>query len=83
MKNIVLQQRGVLTLPKKIRENLDLQEGQSLKIKEDKGTIVLKPIKDPDTQLRVGTLDDLTSKITPENRHTEVDWGSSVGKEVW
>lgn len=27
------------------------------------------------------TLEDLVSRITPENRHPEVDWGPDVGRE--
>ena len=29
------------------------------------------------------TLDELISRITPENRHPEMDWGLAVGKEIW
>jgi antitoxin component of MazEF toxin-antitoxin module len=29
------------------------------------------------------TLDDLLAEVTDENRHDEVDWGPSVGKEAW
>ena len=29
------------------------------------------------------TLGKLTARITPANRHTEVDWGKARGKEVW
>ncbi len=25
----------------------------------------------------------LISKITPENKHKEIKWGTPVGKEVW
>jgi antitoxin MazE len=32
---------------------------------------------------RVYTLDELVDRITPENRHDEVDWGRPVGKEAW
>lgn len=42
-KTIKLQQRGVLTLPKKIRDSLGLEEGQSFKVKQDAGNIVLEP----------------------------------------
>jgi antitoxin component of MazEF toxin-antitoxin module len=28
-------------------------------------------------------LEDLINKITSENTHKEVDWGKSVGKEIW
>ena len=29
------------------------------------------------------TLDELLSKITPENLHGEIDFGNPVGNEVW
>lgn len=29
------------------------------------------------------TLKDLVKKITPQNRHSEVDFGKPVGKELW
>ena len=42
--NIVkLQQRGLLTLPKKMRDALGLREGQALRIMEDSGRIILEP----------------------------------------
>ncbi len=28
------------------------------------------------------TLEELESKITPENRYPETDWGPDVGKEI-
>lgn len=29
------------------------------------------------------TLKDLVKKITPQNRHSEFDFGKPVGKEIW
>jgi len=51
MQTIKLQQRGILTLPKKLREALDLFEGQSLSVTEEKGKIVIEPQKSFDAQL--------------------------------
>jgi len=48
---IKLQQRGVLTLPKKIRDVLGLEEGQSFKVTEKSGSIVLEPELTLDKQL--------------------------------
>ncbi|WP_293445739.1 hypothetical protein [Persephonella sp.] len=28
-------------------------------------------------------LEAIVSKITPENRHKEINWGKPIGKEVW
>lgn len=41
MNTIKLQQRGTLTLPKKIRESLKLAEGDILQVSEQNNSIVL------------------------------------------
>lgn len=50
---VKLQQRGVLTLPKKIRDTLGLEEGQSFKVKQEAGNIVLEPELTLDEHLAV------------------------------
>ncbi len=43
MNTIKLQQRGLLTLPKKLRDDLSLEEGQILSVKQEGGKIILEP----------------------------------------
>ncbi|MFM2423627.1 MAG: Antidote-toxin recognition MazE, bacterial antitoxin [Candidatus Parcubacteria bacterium] len=43
MNTIKLQQRGILTLPKKLRTSLGLTEGQVLRIEEKNGQIIIEP----------------------------------------
>ncbi len=43
MNTIKLQQRGVLTLPKTLRDKLDIKVGQSLRISSYQGKIILEP----------------------------------------
>ena len=43
MNTVKLQQRGLLTLPKKLRDILSLEEGQVLSIKHVDGKIILEP----------------------------------------
>jgi AbrB family looped-hinge helix DNA binding protein len=43
MKTIKLQQRGVLTLPKKLRDQLGLTEGQSFRVDVKDNQIILEP----------------------------------------
>jgi len=31
----------------------------------------------------VPTLDEMLSQVTDDNKHEEIDFGSSVGEEVW
>lgn len=54
MNTIKLQQRGLLTLPKKLRDSFGLEEGQVLHIKTEGRKIVLEvPMSDLDRQLAV------------------------------
>lgn len=39
--------------------------------------------KVPKPKVRKYTLRELVSKITPKNRHKEVDFGRPRGKEMW
>ncbi|XKT74481.1 MAG: AbrB/MazE/SpoVT family DNA-binding domain-containing protein [Patescibacteria group bacterium UBA2163] len=43
MKTVKVGQRGVITLPKKIREALGVGEGGILAVREQNGTLVLEP----------------------------------------
>ena len=43
MNTIKLQQRGLLTLPKKLRDALSLKEGQILTVQQTNGKIILEP----------------------------------------
>ena len=55
-----------------------LSEGDRLSLEVDAGGgIVLRPTR------RRYTLDQLTSRITAQNRHGETDWGAITGKESW
>ncbi len=42
MNTIRIQQRGTLTLPKKIRESLDLKEGEILNVSQKDNQIILE-----------------------------------------
>lgn len=43
MNTVKLQQRGLLTLPKKLRDSLSLYEGQILNVEYANGKIILEP----------------------------------------
>ena len=64
-------------LPAQAVLDLDLHEGSRLEVTADHGRLVLTPSE------AHPTLDELISRITPENRYDETDWGPPVGKEVW
>jgi AbrB family looped-hinge helix DNA binding protein len=52
MNSIQIQQRGIITLPKKLRDALGLSEGQVLSVEHRDGKIILEPQSSKvDTQL--------------------------------
>ncbi|MBF0101662.1 MAG: PbsX family transcriptional regulator [Desulfobacterales bacterium] len=56
-------------------EKTKLHEGDDLDICE--GNIVLRSVR------KKYTLEELVSNITPKNKHKEINFGKSVGKEMW
>ena len=69
-----------IRLPKKVVDSLGLSLQQELEIRLDGASIILTPVKMP---LSAPRLEELLKAITPENVHTPVSWGASVGRELW
>ena len=64
-------------IPKTALEELRVKEGDELNVRIKNGRLELAPVAEEET------LESLVARITPENRHAELDWGPPVGKEVW
>lgn len=65
-------------VPQGISKQAGLQEGDRLAIGLDsEGSIVLRAVRPK------YTLEELVSKITPLNRHSETEWGPAQGEEIW
>jgi len=63
-------------IPSTLAKEAHLREGTMVEISGDEQQIMLRR-----PQVPKYSLDELLSKVTPENIHPEVDWGSPVGKE--
>lgn len=66
-------------LPMEIINNKGLFDGASLQISEDKESIILKYFPEKKKE----SLISLLNKITPDNLHSEQEWGEAQGKEIW
>jgi len=64
-------------IPGVYAKDLHLKEGMELDISLVNGGILLRPSPKEEN------LEDLVSRITPENIHEETDWGPAVGRETW
>jgi len=63
-------------IPKNILDKTNLKEGEGVFVDFQNGVITLKPTSKKET------LEDFVAKITPENKHGEIDWGDDVGNEI-
>jgi antitoxin MazE len=66
-----------LRLPKSVAREARLDEGDTVDVSVDNGTIVIRPSRPR------CSLNELVRRITPKNRHDERDWGGPLGNEVW
>lgn len=72
-----------MRLPKEVANKFNLQEGSEVKIVSESKSIVIKPIRIKRKKTGVPTLKELLKGITKHNKHREIDWGKSVGREIW
>ena len=64
-----------IRIPRLVAQQAGLEEGSVVEVVgSTNGVTVQKPRE---------SLEELVSRITPENRHGETDWGPPVGNEVW
>ncbi len=63
-------------IPKTVADQARIREGDPILIEALDGRVELRPAE------RIPTLEELVAKITPDNRHGEIDLGPPRGKEV-
>jgi len=66
-----------LRLPKSIAREAQLDEGDTVDMSVRNGAIVIRPSRP------TYSLEELVAKITPRNRHDEIDWAAPLGHEAW
>ena len=67
-----------LRIPKSFAAETALDPGSEVDLSLEGGRLVVTPVVAPGYELS-----DLLAQVTPENLHSEVDFGPSVGGEVW
>jgi antitoxin MazE len=65
-------------IPHTLAKEAGMTSGTAVEMTLEKGKLVLAPIKEPEF-----SLEELMKGVTKENRHSEIDWGKRVGREVW
>jgi len=66
-----------LRIPKSFAVETKIENGSTVEVTLEKDRIVMRPAKEEIT------LENLLAEVTKENLHSEIDFGSPEGKEVW
>jgi antitoxin MazE len=69
-----------LRVPKAFAQEMGASVGKAANMEVREGKLIVEVAK-PRRKRRY-TLEELVAGITPENRHSELDWGPPVGNEV-
>jgi len=64
-------------ISKAVLREASIREDEEVKLTVAEGCITIRPLKEK------LTLESLVSRITPKNRHEELQWGPPLGKEIW
>jgi antitoxin MazE len=78
--NATIQKWGnslALRIPQAVARQIRVEEGDAVELKVDASGLRVSPAP---PRYRLASL---LRKVTPQNRHTEIDWGTSKGREVW
>lgn len=67
-----------IRVPRRVAADLGLSEDSLVEITTDGSTATVKAEAN-----HPFSLEDLVKGITPDNVHSEVDWGAPIGKEIW
>jgi antitoxin MazE len=65
-------------IPKAFVDELNLEPKAALEMKQENGTLVLTPVRQPEYRL-----EELLAGITSENLHHEIGTGDAAGNEAW
>jgi antitoxin MazE len=64
-------------IPRDLAKKAGIGVGSTVEIDEADDGIIIRPVGKKEYSLR-----ELVSRITPRNRHGEIDFGHPVGKEI-
>ena len=66
-----------LRLPSAVAQQIHVREGAFVKLELEDGTLRISSAR---ARYRLG---DLLKKVKPANLHSETDWGTPKGGEIW
>lgn len=67
-----------IRIPRPLAEDTRLRQGVQIELTVERGRLVAAPVPQPRY-----SLPEMLARVTPRNRHREIETGSPVGREVW
>lgn len=67
-----------IRIPKNMADSLHIEDDTNVAIKIEDGRLIIKPQIKEDL-----SLEEMLEKVTEENKHGEIDFGSPVGRELF
>lgn len=67
-----------MRIPKSFAKETSIENGSTVDVAVESGKIIVKPVVEEKL-----LLEDLLSRVTEENLHTEIDFGKPEGREAW
>lgn len=68
---VKIQSKGLLTIPKKIRQNLGFEENSLVRVIEEKGRVVIEPIRTLPYPVRIYTRDEINEFLELDKKETK------------
>jgi antitoxin MazE len=69
---------AAVRIPASVMQATRLDLDEAVDVREEAGRIVIEPVRQKTYDLRK-----LLEGITPKNQHAAIDFGPTMGKEVW
>lgn len=67
---VKMQPKGLLTIPKRFREELGFEEDSLVRVREEKGRIVLEPVRVLDYPVRSYTKEEINEFLALDRKET-------------
>ena len=67
-----------MRIPKAFAEQARVKKGTPVRLTLEKGRMVVAPLRREEISLKK-----LLTRVTRKNIHSEMDWGTPVGNEIW
>lgn len=69
---VKVQPKGLLTIPKKLRQKLDLAENSLVRVKAEKGRLIIEPLRTLPYSVRSYTEEDLKEFIELDKKEAQI-----------